>query len=166
MDDFAFQDFFALGMKRFLPALLPMPSGTIINMGPGFAPIPGTIGHDLPAYDAENNDLPYMPGAVAGIHCYHFLEHLSNPVRVLRDMQRVLMPGGVANIVVPYYSANIASTDLDHKKYFSEKTFPNLFNNTGYAKNHDGWKFTVHFSLIAAIVERNLCLFVQLVREP
>jgi SAM-dependent methyltransferase len=164
--ELSFQGLFALGMKRHLPELLLMPEGTIINLGPGYSPIPGTIGHDLPAYNAEVNSLPYTDGSVSGIHCYHFLEHISDPVRVLRDMQRVLAPGGVVNIVVPYYSANIASTDLDHKHFFSEKTFPNLFNNTGYAKNHDGWKLSVHFSLIAAIVERNLCLFVQLVREP
>lgn len=161
-----FQALFYLGMERKVPNLRTLyPAGVVLNLGAGSKDIPGSFPLDLPDWDADVKPIPYRDESVAAIHAYHFLEHLNDPIKVLRECQRVLMTGGVINIVVPYYNSSIAAMDLDHKHAFNEDTWKTLFNNSYYEKNSTGWKLRVHFNLIAGIVERNLALFTQLVKE-
>jgi SAM-dependent methyltransferase len=166
-----FQALFYLGMERELlnlatPSLPPVLGGPMrrLNLGAGSKVIPGTEPLDLPEWDADKMTLPVRDESVSEIYALHFLEHVKDPIKVLRECQRVLYPGGVLNIVVPYYNASIAAMDLDHKHAFNEDTWKTLFSNQYYDKNSVGWKFRVHFNLIAGIVERNLALFTQLVR--
>lgn len=160
------QDVFLLGMKRTVPALLPMPSpGLIVNVGAGYARIPGAEALDLPTYDADRDAFPYETGTVAGIHAYHFLEHLKNPVRFLQEAQRVLQPGGILQICVPYYNSQAMAQDLDHQHAFCEDTWKNLMANQYYNKNRVTWHFAIGFNMILGLVERNLCLITQLIRQ-
>lgn len=171
MDTFGmqpFQELFWLGMERKLPNIWRGPSdpfGTVLNLGAGSKIINGAIPLDLPEWDADTMPIPFDDESITTIHCYHFLEHITDPIKVLRECQRVLLPSGVINIVVPYYNSSIAAMDLDHKHSFNEDTWKTLFDNKYYAKNHEGWRFRVHFNLIAGVVERNLSLFTQLVKE-
>lgn len=160
-----FHDFFQLGMKRTIPPLRPMPTeGIVLNLGAGFSPIPCTLALDYPEWNAERQPIPYADGEVSGIHAYHFLEHFADPKLILREMQRVLKPGGIAQIVVPHYRSAMASHDLDHKSWFTEDTWRQTFHNPYYAKGHAGWQFEIGFNVVAGIVERNLCLMTQLIR--
>ena len=81
--------------------------------------IHGTIGLDLPEWNADTDPIPYPDGSIAVIHAYHFLEHLKDPVKMLADCQRVLRPGGLMNIVVPYYTSQMMAHDLTHKHAFA-----------------------------------------------
>jgi SAM-dependent methyltransferase len=103
---------------------------------------------------------------LTGIHAYHFLEHLNDPRRMLREMQRCLKIGGVVNIVVPHYSGSMAHHDLDHKHTFALDTWANTFNTPYYDKDRSGWQLKVHFNMLMAIVERNAAIVTQLVKEP
>lgn len=180
------QTLFQLGMKRTVAPLLDFPEGPVLNLGCGNSPIPGAINLDYPQWDAEHgiievpNEYKWQwvhgrppPGggnvmvvcpnkSIAGIHAYHLLEHLSDPRRIIREMQRVLIPGGVANIVVPHYSSAIAYEDLDHKKQFALDTWKTLFNNSYYDKEHKGWQLRIHFNMLMAITERNTVIVTQL----
>lgn len=160
-----FQEFFKLGMKRDIPTIIPMKEGgKILNLGPGYSHIPNTISLDWPEWDADTQPIPFGDETIDGIHAYHFLEHMRNPRAVLREMQRVMKVGAVANILVPYYTSSMAHQDLDHKAWFTETTWSNAFTDVNYAKEHHGWRFKVGFNVIAGIVERNLCLMTQLIR--
>jgi len=161
------QQLFALGMKREIPNLLDMPKGIVLNIGPGESHIPGTIPLDLPEWNVDDDDIPYGEAEVAGIHAYHFLEHCADPIDVLYEFQRVVRPGGLINIVVPYYSAMLQAQDLTHRHAFCEETWKTLFHNQYYKGRFD-WELKVHANFIMGIVERNLALFAQLVRtgEP
>jgi len=151
-------------MDRDIPDLWHIPAGKQLNIGAGNKYIPGTVSLDYPDWDADHDLLPYEDESIAGIHAYHFLEHCQYPVRVLAEFQRVLMPGGVVNIVVPYYKSQMMAHDLDHKHAFCEDTWKILFRNPYYDKNQIEWKFEVGVNLIIGIVERNLCLMTQLLR--
>ncbi len=163
-----FEHFFSIAMDRVLPRAISnnnVEGNVCLNLGAGNKTIPNTIVLDLPDWNADADDIPWSDESVDQIFAYHFLEHCKEPVAVLQECQRVLKPGGFMNICVPYYSSAIASQDLDHKHFFTEETWKTLFNNQYYNKNKIEWKFRVHFNLIAGIVERNICLFTQLVKE-
>jgi predicted SAM-dependent methyltransferase len=133
-----------------------------LNVGSGNKKIPGTIDLDLPEWDADSDPIPFREGSVSEIHCYHFLEHVKFPVRVLLEFQRVLCSGGIVNIGVPYYTSQMQHHDLDHKNNFCEMTWKTLFQNPYYDKNKIEWKFQIVSNFIFGIVERNLFLFTQL----
>lgn len=133
-----------------------------LNLGAGNKVIPNAIPLDLPEWNADVDDIPCHDDSVQQIYAYHFLEHVKEPVRILQECQRVLIPGGIMNICVPYYSSAIAHQDLDHKHFFTEETWKTLFRNKYYNKNKIEWRFEITFNLIAGIVERNICLFTQL----
>lgn len=155
---------FKLAMKRNIPYIVDIDSGLHLNLGAGETAIGNAFNLDYPKWDADSDPIPYGDNSVSLIHAYHFLEHCENPVKVLQECQRVLVPRGCMNICVPYYSAAINAQDLDHKHSFTEETWKTLFKNQYYDKNQVIWKFEVGFNLICGVVERNLCLLTQLIK--
>lgn len=161
------QTLFKLGMKRDVDQLIEPDLTFAINLGAGNSHIPGTQSLDFPAWDGSKDPLPFADNSVTSIFAFHFLEHLTGAqaIQILREMQRVLVPGGTVQIVVPYYKANIAFQDLDHKTFFTEETWRTLFRNPFYDKNREEpWQFEVRVNLIIGVVERNLSLMTQLVK--
>lgn len=158
---------FALGMARTIKEIRPWDeSGVVINLGAGKKHIIGAKSYDLPDWDADVDDIPEEDNSVDCIHAYHFLEHVANPIAMLQEFQRVLKVGGVANIVVPYYTSQMQATDLTHKARFCEETWRNTFQNEYYDSEFTNtWMLTVNVNVIMGIVERNLCLVTQLVKE-
>lgn len=82
----------------------------------------GFTGVDLYAPNADVKcDLTQFPwqwkdNSVDEIHCSHFLEHIPGPVRVqfMDECWRVLIAGGRATFVVPYWSSPRAIQDPFH----------------------------------------------------
>jgi SAM-dependent methyltransferase len=62
-------------------------------------PVECTFPFDL--VDLNREILPYDDGAFGVVICNQVLEHLENPAAVLREISRVLAPGGLAVITVP-----------------------------------------------------------------
>lgn len=156
-------DLFSIGMDRVMTDPLPFPTtGTILNVGAGNKHIIGSIPLDYPDWDADTDEIPYKDGSVSGIHCYHFLEHVAEPARVLLEFQRVLEVGGLINIVVPYYNSQMQAQDLDHKARYCEMTWKTLFLNPYYDKNRIEWRLHIVTNVIMGVVERNLALVTQL----
>jgi ubiquinone/menaquinone biosynthesis C-methylase UbiE len=56
----------------------------------------------------------------------HSLEHISNVWKLMDDIWRVLKPEGKLRVWAPHYSSWTAFSTLDHKKFFSIKTFDHL----------------------------------------
>jgi len=156
------QELFKQGLDRDIPVLMNFPAGVHLNLGCGNKIIPDSAGLQLPEWDAETDQIPYPDESITGIYCYHFLEHINNLVFVLCEMERVLKYGGVINIVTPYYSSQCQWQDIDHKRAFCEETWRNIFKDPYYEKGF--WKLDVHACFIMGVVERNICLFTQLVK--
>ena len=157
------QQLFRLGMDRIIKDPLPDNDySVILNLGAGNKHIDQAIPLDYPDWDADTDPIPMEDETVSMIHAYHFLEHCADPVHVLYECQRVLIPGGHINIVVPYYTSQMSAHDLDHKHVFCEETWKNTFNCPYYNKRPIKWRLQVHLNLIIGIVERNICLMTQL----
>jgi SAM-dependent methyltransferase len=137
---------------------------SVLNVGCGNKFISGAMNLDYPDWDADKDSIPLEDNSVDQIHAYHFLEHIKDPVKMLLEFQRVLKSGGFVNIVVPYYTSQMAAHDLDHKHVFCEETWRVLFGNPYYNKNKVVWNFEIRTNVIIGIVERNLALVTQLVK--
>ena len=164
---FSVQEFINIGMLREISELK-KPHGIQLNLGAGEKHITGTIPLDLPLWNADFNHIPYDDQSANGIWMLHFLEHVEDPIKILKECQRVLIRGGFCNIVVPYYTSNLHHSDLDHKHTFTEQTYKKLFRQKEYySKGQEDWEwnFDINFNLIIGVEEKNLALFTQLVKK-
>ena len=69
--------------------------------------VPGYINLDLvamPGVDvvADAGQLPFPSDIFQRVECDAVLEHVRNPDRVMREMRRVLAPGGYLHLVTPF----------------------------------------------------------------
>jgi SAM-dependent methyltransferase len=138
-----------------------------VQLGPGNKLIEGWDNLDYPEWDAETMPLPYDEESVDGISAYHVLDHLSNPIGVLAEIQRVLVPGGWFVNVVPHYASELWNSDLTHKSRFATETWRSIFDMRHYEHHDvpfDGWKMNIEFNMIMAYTERNTVLVTKLVK--
>ncbi|CAB4170204.1 hypothetical protein UFOVP1082_14 [uncultured Caudovirales phage] len=162
------QDWFKIGMKRDIPDLID--AGTVqLNLGSGNTLMPSAVNLDLPEWDARKDNLPeVLVGTVDTIWASHFFENLygDNAIRMLRECEKSLKVGGTINIVVPYYTSMMQHQDLTHCSHWCEETLRTLFKNHYYEQSvsKGEWKLNVHACFMMAIVERNLALFIQVVK--
>ena len=159
------QELFQIGMDREINWLLDHTNANYpiqLNLGAGNKEVEGAMSLDFPEWNADRNYIPMNENSVDVIHMYHFLEHIAEPVLMLKECQRILRPGGFINIVVPYYTSQMAAHDLDHKHVFCEETWKTLFSTPYYNKNKIDWQFDIHVNFIMGVVERNMALFTQL----
>jgi SAM-dependent methyltransferase len=161
------QQLFKQGMARTIPSLLgPSAGWDGFDLGAsGEKVMDGCEGLGLPDWFFPRDAIPAANNTVDIVHAYHFLEHLSGEVAIdlLREVERVLVPGGIMNICVPYYNSSMQAQDLTHKSVWCETTFQTLFDNK-YYDPAGKWRLRVHTQFIMGVVERNLALFVQLVK--
>src|SRR3990172_5221465 len=82
-----------------------------LNLGCGEFKKPGFVNVDCyphlnPDVVQDLNQFPYPfpDGRSALVEADHVLEHLENPFRVMRELHRVLKPGGRLVLRVPHFS--------------------------------------------------------------
>lgn len=81
------------------------------------------VGPDV-AHNLEQFPYPFDDAAFDLIEANHVLEHLSDPFRVMAELNRILKPGGRILIRVPHFSR--AMSHPQHKRGF-DVTFPFYF---------------------------------------
>ena len=168
---------FAVGMWRAAPMM--RPPRDIEDMDPDNPPVILNLGAGYKYIDFAENlsaetgwqapDLyDYADDSVETVYALHFLEHLDKLLlmQMLKQIERVLKPEGQLNVVVPYYGAQLAYQDLDHKTFWTVETWDNLLNN----KYYDGtmpryWRLVEQFSIIMGLNDRNLVVVSQLIKK-
>lgn len=165
-------EFFDFGMDRAVPAWQPLlrDHGPVLHLGHGYKHIPGAIELDWPLWDAEaicrgEDVLPYADGAIGGVVCTHFLEHLTDPRPLIREVGRVLAEGAPFNILVPNAGSSMFYHDLDHKTAFNLDTWKNLINMPYYDKDRDGFTFEIGFNMVMFLKPGNEALVTQLIKR-
>lgn len=141
------------------------PAGLVLNLGAGAKLIRHSVALDLPKWDADLDPIPYGDETVTTIYALHFLEHVKDPIALLRECQRVLVPGGHLNVVVPHWNTQLAHSDLDHKTFWDEETWSRIFQNEYYDKDHKDWAFRIGTNVLMGIDARNLLIITQLIKE-
>jgi SAM-dependent methyltransferase len=107
---------------------------TYLNLGCGAYKKPGFLNVDVdPSYEPDMLiDLsvfpyPFSDNRFELIEADHVLEHLNDPFRIMRELHRILVPGGKLVIRVPHFSRGF--THADHKRGF-DVTFAYYFNRS------------------------------------
>lgn len=166
---YSIMSLFEVGMDRRIAPFRPITENNpiILNLGAGYKHITGAIRMSWETGWHAPRLKNYKDGTVDGIFALHFFEHLDKQtlLEMLRECERVLRPGSPLNVVVPWYGAQLAYQDLDHKTFWTVETWKNLMDN----KYYDGtmpreWSFRENFSIIMGLNDRNLVVVSQLVR--
>jgi SAM-dependent methyltransferase len=92
--------------------------------------------------DIEKEALPFADGTLDEIYAEGILEHV-DLVPVLKELHRVLKPGGSLEIKVPHFTSRYNFIDPTHKRMFSFQTFE--FFLSGARRDY---YFDFHFSQI------------------
>lgn len=119
-----------LDKTNVLPRLATMPR-VVLELGCGSTKRDGNaIGvdaMDLPGVDLVGDVfdvLASFPAAsVDAIASFHFVEHVDDLSRLVREFGRVMKNGGVLTIVVPHFSNPYFYSDHTHRRFFGLYTF-------------------------------------------
>lgn len=102
---------------------------------------PEAIGIDIapgPGVDMVGDALIILKNmeanSVGGIYSSHFLEHHESPAAILKEMVRVVVPGGCLDIRVPHFSDPWFYSDPTHKNQYGLYTFAYYFRNTIFSR--------------------------------
>jgi SAM-dependent methyltransferase len=112
------------------PAWFPRRAGSLaIDLGCGGAKRRGTIGLDIEpgpgvdhVLDFERDRLPFDDGSVGYVFSSHCLEHLRDPMPILREITRVAADGAGLELWLPYAWHNDGLL-IDHTLFWSEEPF-------------------------------------------
>lgn len=109
------------------------------------APLPGVdVVHDI-----QKSPLPFADGSFDEILCNDILEHVEY-VPVLKEMARILVPGGAMHIRVPHFTSRNNYVDPTHRSRFSAGTWE-FFIRGMHAWKKREYYFDFAFSTIATL---------------
>lgn len=77
--------------------------------------------------DLNTVPYPFADGEFDYVFASHVLEHLDKPFVIMKELYRILKPGGVLHIKVPHFSRGF--THAEHKAGF-DVTFPFYFDSS------------------------------------
>jgi O-antigen biosynthesis protein len=100
---------------------------TMINLGGRFNNPNNYLSVDLHSADI-NCDLneehwPFEDSSVAVVRCFDILEHLKNPINTMKEIYRILMPGGYLLSMTPSTDGRGAWMDPTHVSGFNQNSF-------------------------------------------
>lgn len=119
------------GVKSKRESDVPAPTGGLkLDLACGPTKRKGFTGVDivtLPGVDTicdlEKYPWPWPDNSVDEVYCSHYIEHVTDIIKFMEELYRIMKPGGKALIIAPYYSTISAWQDPTHKRVISQQTF-------------------------------------------
>jgi SAM-dependent methyltransferase len=101
-----------------------------LNLGAGGDIREGYINHDMFSlsgidivHDINLYPWPWADNSFEEVIAYDLLEHLDNFMEAIEEIHRILLPGGILKLSVPYWNSCVRYIDPTHKTGFHEDTF-------------------------------------------
>ena len=101
-----------------------------LNLGAGRFPKPGFFSldyADLPGIDIQadlNAPFSLIPDdSVVELYSRHSFEHVENFLGLMREIHRIMVPGGNMEVIVPHFSNSYGYSDPTHVRFFGLFTF-------------------------------------------
>jgi hypothetical protein len=124
---------------------------------PNAAYVSADLDGDEAMQHMDMTDVPFKDGTFDLIVCVHVLEHVQDDRRAMREMVRVLKPGGVAMLLVPIVleqptreDPEITTPEQRKDAYWQEdhvrlygRDFPQRLQQEGFDVTVDGWVRTL-----------------------
>lgn len=108
---------------------------TRLDVGCGNNKIPGAAYIDIDpnanpdiVHDLNKFPYPVADNSFEEIYAKHIIEHLNDPIGFMRELTRILKPGGRVYVETPHFSCRVAYSEPQHKLFFSYFMFNNLIN--------------------------------------
>ncbi len=100
-----------------------------------------SLGKDVCDFHCDIQQMPEIPDHAAGsVVCLEVLEHVEDPARAVAEIFRILRPGGVCVVAVPFLAAYHGKRTVPERRVFDKFAFRSNDNShTGYG---DFWRFT------------------------
>ena len=112
-----------------------------LNLGAGNDIKKNYVNHDLVnlhgidlVHDLNNYPWPMKDNAFDEIIANDLLEHLDDFMKAMEEAHRILKPGGLFKIRVPYWNSWCTHADPTHKRGFHELRFHFFDPNSSYCK--------------------------------
>ncbi|HBB65903.1 MAG: hypothetical protein A2049_03280 [Elusimicrobia bacterium GWA2_62_23] len=111
-----------------------------LNLGSGGKPLVGYVNVDRnpsspqvdKIWDLDTYPWPFEDSSADEVFMDQCLEHLEDHNRAMREVHRVLKPGGVARISVPHFTWQFAFQDPTHRHFYGYNTFSYYARDCGY----------------------------------
>jgi len=111
-----------------------------LNLGSGGEPLSGFLNVDISpnspnvdiVHDLDKTPWPFEDNSADEIVMSHCLEHLKDQNLAMKEIHRILKPGGVTIITVPHFTWQYAYADPTHKHFFAYPTFFYYAGRGGY----------------------------------
>lgn len=117
-----------------------------LNLGCGKRILGGYVNVDIvPGEGVDvvadlNKRFPFPDDHAYFILATDFLEHVEDPIFCMKEIHRILKPGGIVEITIPYYnSANAYS--LHHKTIFRPDWYKLFLKERGNKNSLDSWDY-------------------------
>jgi SAM-dependent methyltransferase len=148
------------------PMTIPSTSSRKLSVGCGhdtrsgwvnldIAPLPGVdVVHDL-----DEIPLPLSDGAFDYVECIDILEHVKDLPAVMRELHRVLAPGGRFRIEGPHFTSYTWPTDPTHRRSFAINTFEFFARGSFLERDY-------YFDFAFAEVEYRSIRFQRVIYQP
>ena len=98
----------------------------ILDIGCGINKMPEAMGMDIDPnsnadiiHDLNAYPYPVDSNAYDQIYAKHIIEHLDDPEAFVKELYRMLKPGGTVFVETPHFSSRVAYSEPQHKMYAS-----------------------------------------------
>ena len=111
-----------------------------LNLGSGGRPLPEYVNVDVNptapgvnlVHDLDSYPWPFDSSSASEVVMDQCLEHLGDRNRAMKEIHRILRPGGRAIISVPHFTWQLAYADPTHRHFFAYPTFFYYARDCGY----------------------------------
>jgi len=145
----------------------------VLDVGCGDRKAEGSIGIDIvPLHGVDVvHDLNVFPWPVDGgsfdkVLMLNILEHLDDTIKVMKEVYRVLKPGGIVHVEVVYWNHKYTWSDPQHKHAFTELSWEFFTGKrkqyyTDYVFELDSfkWQYDYHLKFIPKGLKRFFGIF-------